>query len=72
MVANGVTPNIHTFNAVFNTAINLQSKQIAINFTRNILADIKYFKLKPSLTTYCYVLHILSKFGNCKILYSNV
>lgn len=72
MAANGVTPNIHTFNAVLNIAVFSSSKKEAIDFTRNVLADIKYFKLKPSLTTYSYLLRLLSKFGNRKLLSSNV
>ncbi|EFN82763.1 Protein PTCD3-like protein, mitochondrial [Harpegnathos saltator] len=57
MAANGVAPNIHTFNAALNTAVNLQSKKAAIEFARTILADIKQCHLKPSLTTYFYVLY---------------
>ncbi|KAL6262560.1 hypothetical protein P5V15_005352 [Pogonomyrmex californicus] len=64
MAANGVTPNIHTFNAALNVAVVMQNNQVALDFTRNILADITKFKLKPSLTTYYYVLKILSKFGD--------
>ncbi|XP_032675324.1 protein PTCD3 homolog, mitochondrial isoform X2 [Odontomachus brunneus] len=64
MAENGVTPNIYTFNAVLNIAASLSSKKEALDFTRNILADIEYFQLKPSLTTYYYLLCILSKFDD--------
>jgi len=76
MIINGITPNIHTFNAALNVATALKINQVALDFTRKILADITKFKLKPSLTTYYYLLQILSRFGNyifsyiAKILYS--
>lgn len=64
MIANGIAPNIHTFNAALNVATTIKTNTKALNFTRNILADITKFKLKPSLTTYYYLLQILSRFGN--------
>lgn len=64
MAANGIAPNIYTFNAAFHTAATLRNNRIAIDFARNMLADMAKFNLKPSLTTYYYVLRILSKFGN--------
>lgn len=64
MAMNGVTPNIHTFNAALNVASMFKNKRIILNFTLNIFADIAKFKLKPTLTTYYYVLRILNKFGN--------
>lgn len=67
MVLNGITPNIHTFNAALNLAFTFQTSGLTkagIDLTRNTLADIRKFKLKPSLTTYYYLLRILRKFGN--------
>ncbi|KAG5345529.1 PTCD3 protein, partial [Acromyrmex charruanus] len=64
MITNGITPNIHTFNAALNIATTLKTNQVALDFTRKILADITKFKLKPSLTTYYYLLKILSRFGD--------
>lgn len=64
MAANGITPNIQTFNGVLNVATTMKSNQTALDFTCNILADIKKFELKPSLTTYYYLLRILSRFGD--------
>ncbi|XP_012061081.1 PREDICTED: protein PTCD3 homolog, mitochondrial [Atta cephalotes] len=64
MIINGITPNIHTFNAALNVATALKINQVALDFTRKILADITKFKLKPSLTTYYYLLQILSRFGD--------
>lgn len=64
MATNGITPNIHTFNAALSAASMFKNKRIILDFTCNIFADIAKFKLKPTLTTYYYVLRILSKFGN--------
>ncbi|XP_018340021.1 PREDICTED: protein PTCD3 homolog, mitochondrial [Trachymyrmex septentrionalis] len=64
MTTNGITPNIHTFNAALNVATTLKTNQSALDFTRETLADITKFKLKPSLTTYYYLLKILSRFGD--------
>lgn len=64
MATNGITPNIHTFNVVLNTAFTFRNKRVVLDLTRNVFADIANFKLKPSLTTYYYALRILSKFGN--------
>ncbi|KAG5313371.1 PTCD3 protein, partial [Acromyrmex insinuator] len=64
MIINGITPNIHTFNAALNIATTLKTNQVALGFTRKILADITKFKLKPSLTTYYYLLKILNRFGD--------
>ncbi|KAM0730873.1 Small ribosomal subunit protein mS39 [Formica fusca] len=64
MATNGITPNIHTFNAVLNTAFTFRNKRVVLDLTRNVFADIANFKLKPSLTTYYYALRILSKFGD--------
>lgn len=69
MVANGITPNIQTFNAALNVAAALKSNWMAIDFIRNILADIRQFQLKPSLTTYYYVLRVINRFGNCAMLF---
>jgi len=69
MTANGITPNIHTFNAALNVATAMKTNRVALDFTRNILADIAKFKLKPSLTTYYYLLQILSRFGNYIFFY---
>lgn len=63
MTVNGITPNIHTFNAALNVATTLKTNEV-LDFTKKILADITKFKLKPSLTTYYYLLRILSNFGN--------
>lgn len=70
MAANGITPNIHTFNAALNVATAIRTDRVALDFTRNILADITKFKLKPSLTTYYFLLKILSRFGNLYFLIS--
>lgn len=67
ITSNGITPNINTFNAALNLAYTFQASNLikaAMDLTRNTLADIKKFKLKPSLTTYYYLLRILRKFGN--------
>ncbi|XP_014484902.1 PREDICTED: protein PTCD3 homolog, mitochondrial [Dinoponera quadriceps] len=64
MAANGIKPNIHTFNAALHTASVLKSNRAAIDFTRNILADIRRFQLNPSLTTYFYVLRVICRFGD--------
>ncbi|XP_011871235.1 PREDICTED: protein PTCD3 homolog, mitochondrial [Vollenhovia emeryi] len=69
MAANGVAPNIHTFNAALSAAVAMRNNHVAVDFTRNILADITKFKLKPSLATYYYMLRILSRFGDAA--YSN-
>lgn len=69
MAANGIVPNIHTFNVAFRVAIAMKNKLAALDFTRNILADIMKFKLKPSLTTYYYLLLILKRFGNYTFSY---
>ncbi|XP_072760138.1 small ribosomal subunit protein mS39 [Anoplolepis gracilipes] len=61
MATNGIIPNIYTFNAALNVASTFRNKRVTLDFTRNIFADIKKFKLKPSLTTYYYVLLILKK-----------
>ncbi|XP_018316466.1 protein PTCD3 homolog, mitochondrial [Mycetomoellerius zeteki] len=63
MTVNGITPNIHTFNAALNVATTLKTNEV-LDFTKKILADITKFKLKPSLTTYYYLLRILSNFGD--------
>lgn len=64
MAKNGITPNIHTFNTVLNTASILKNKRAALDLTCNVFADIAKFNLKPTLTTYYYVLRVLQKFGN--------
>lgn len=64
MARNGIIPNIHTFNAVLNTASILKNKRAALDLTCNVFADIAKFNLKPTLTTYYYVLRVLQKFGN--------
>lgn len=64
IAANGITPNICTFNAALNVATVMKTNRTVLDFTRNILADITKFKLKPSLTTYYYMLRILSRFGD--------
>lgn len=64
MAAYGITPNIHTFNAALSVATVMKTNRVALDFTRNILADIAKFELKPSLTTYYYLLQILNRFGN--------
>ncbi|XP_018396267.1 PREDICTED: protein PTCD3 homolog, mitochondrial [Cyphomyrmex costatus] len=64
MTVNGINPNIHTFNAVLNVAATSKTNQVALDFTRIILADIAKFKLNPSLTTYYYLLRILNRFGD--------
>ncbi|XP_050449484.1 protein PTCD3 homolog, mitochondrial [Cataglyphis hispanica] len=64
IASNGIIPNIHTFNAVLNVASTFRNKQVALDLTRNVFADIAKLKLKPSLTTYYYTLRILSKFGD--------
>ncbi|XP_024881775.1 protein PTCD3 homolog, mitochondrial [Temnothorax curvispinosus] len=64
MAANGITPNIHTFNAALNIATTIKTNRVALDFVSNILADIMKFELKPSLTTYFYLLRILSRFGD--------
>jgi len=69
MAANGIVPNIHTFNAALSVATAMKTKLVALDFTRNILADIMKFKLKPSLTTYYYLLLILKRFGNYTFSY---
>lgn len=70
MTANGITPNIHTFNAALNVATTMKTNRVALDFTRNILADITKFNLKPSLATYFYLLQILRRFGNLYFLIS--
>lgn len=64
MTINGIIPNIHTFNAALKVASSFKNSRKLLDFTRNIFADIAQFKLKPSLTTYYYVLRILSRFGD--------
>lgn len=64
MTSSGIIPDIHTFNAAIYVGSNFRSNRTAIDFTRRILADIGKFHLKPCLTTYYYVLRILSKCGN--------
>ncbi|XP_020293328.1 protein PTCD3 homolog, mitochondrial [Pseudomyrmex gracilis] len=64
MARNGIIPNIHTFNAVLNTASILKNKRAALDLTCNVFADIAKFNLKPTLTTYYYVLRVLQKFGD--------
>lgn len=64
MATNGITPNIHTFNAALNVASTFRNRRVTLDFTRNIFADIAQFKLKPTLTTYLFVLRILNGFGN--------
>lgn len=63
MAANGIMPDIHTFNAALNTATNIRSNKAAMDFMCNILADIRQFHLKPSLTTYNRVIRIISRYG---------
>lgn len=67
MATNGIIPNIHTFNAALKVASIFRNNRILLDFIRNIFADIAKFKLKPTLTTYHYVLRILSRFGNYTI-----
>lgn len=64
LATNGIIPNIHTFNAALNAASTFRNNRLTLDFTRSVFADIMKFKLKPSLTTYYHVLHILSRFGN--------
>jgi len=64
MAKNGIVPNIHTFDAALNVATFLKNNRIVLDFARTIFADIAKFNLKPSLTTHCYTLRILYKFGN--------
>ena len=39
MAANGITPNIHTFNAALNIATTIKINRVALDFVCNILAD---------------------------------
>lgn len=64
MATNGITPNIHTFNAALSATSTFKNKRIILDFICNIFADIAKFKLKPTLTTYYYVLRILNKFDD--------
>ncbi|XP_012223048.1 small ribosomal subunit protein mS39 [Linepithema humile] len=67
ITSSGITPNIDTFNAVLNLAATFQASNFvkaAMILTRSTLADINKFELKPSLTTYYYLLRILRKFGD--------
>ncbi|KAL0116506.1 hypothetical protein PUN28_009876 [Cardiocondyla obscurior] len=64
ITTNGIAPNIHTFNAALSVATFIRSNRIALDFTRDILANIAKFELKSSLTTYCYLLRILKRFGD--------
>ena len=55
---NGITPNLHTFNNCLLTICSFGQDQDSVIFALNILKEMEFLKIEPSLGTWNSVLNI--------------
>ncbi|XP_015182596.1 PREDICTED: protein PTCD3 homolog, mitochondrial [Polistes dominula] len=67
MSTNGIRPNLGTLNSCLEIIYSLRSYNLAEEFIQTLFKEFNSIGIKPSLASYCYVLHLESKNDNSAI-----
>ncbi|KAI4477965.1 hypothetical protein M0804_012445 [Polistes exclamans] len=67
MSTNGIHPNLGTLNSSLEIVYSLRSYNLAEDFIYTLFKEFNSIGIKPSLASYCYILHLESKNGNSLI-----